>query len=69
MTEMRERRLQQLEILMKTINGRERILDAYRRACLKPGEQEPLDLPMRTIIEAILDAEFPPPDHNSSPRT
>jgi len=66
MTEQRERRKVQIESLLGTPLGRERLVEFYQTKCRPKGSNgvmatNPMtDARLRDMIEAILEAEFPP---------
>lgn len=58
--ELRNHRKAQLEFLSKTINGRESIRRAYEACRSNDGAGTDCQVSVPQMIDAILDAEFPP---------
>jgi hypothetical protein len=59
MNHTRERRKAQLSYLLKTTSGREKILDTYRRLCLRARHGNTPAVSFEEMAQFILEAEFP----------
>lgn len=54
----REKREQELNQILQSENGRDRITDIYRRHFVPEGQIDPTGIPLSQMIEEILEEEF-----------